>query len=694
MLNRLGQSFLVGLLAATGTSFPPGVPEAPQGVPGPAPTGPDRPARDDLRRLSGPHALDLEDAVRIAGLVIVVRLVDVQETKIVHGGKQEVVTEQYSFEPVRTLKGVFARDSLLLTGADLRLDRYSRDQGSIEPGQLHLLLLGRAGPGFFNCNSAGTLGQSIPRLRTTDDPLLAAVEVLIAVTQEPDRLNRVDRLAEGLKGVDGPAAIPLMTSLGRRALLAAGDPDAVAATQARLADPDPVIRQVAADTLRSMIEAAGEAPTGFDADTLAGAIGTSSPDLQARLAALMAAAALGPVAESDGPVIAALDADRPRPTFAEQAAWLRAVARTRPPSAAAAAARQVEELPLDAPEELVRAAFTARIAFDSASAAADLADRADRRLEAGLDMATELDLLGDVPADAGAPALIGLARWPLAPDEQLALVRSAGRLAGPALVPVLTSLLSPDHRDIRQVAVGALIAIDSPEAARALWPHLAEEPDLAAKLRLAAFLGRHGYRGGYPYALEHLSDPGLQELALDALAAIRHPDAVAELDRIWLQSNDLGWTAAAMRGLARLGHDRYADGWLAIASDPSRPLAPAALLALADLGDPRAVPLLRGALDSRSDRLATAAARASALLLQGRPDDPIADRLAEILADSQASPDLRSAALDALLALDSPALHQGLPPALRDAGLEGSPLQHRLELLARDRRAALPAPEG
>ena len=59
--------------------------------------------------------LDLEDGIARAELIIAVRLLEVSESKIVHGGKLEVVTAQYRFEPVRTLKGIYARDALLMT---------------------------------------------------------------------------------------------------------------------------------------------------------------------------------------------------------------------------------------------------------------------------------------------------------------------------------------------------------------------------------------------------------------------------------------------------------------------------------------------------------------------------------------------------------------------------------------------------
>jgi hypothetical protein len=86
------------------------------------------------------------------------------------------------------------------------------------------------------------------------------------------------------------------------------------------------------------------------------------------------------------------------------------------------------------------------------------------------------------------------------------------------------------HRDERldggQQGVGLVAEprnrlLDADEAASVLWPHLGEEVDLLRKLQLAGFLGRHGFRGGYPYAIEHMSAPQLQDAAIEARARCR-----------------------------------------------------------------------------------------------------------------------------------------------------------------------------
>ena len=83
--------------------------------------------------ISRPDVLDLESAVAQAELVLAVRLTEVTETKIVHGGTNVQVTEQFRFEPVRVLKGIFARESLLLTGQDLGIYRFAGGSERLAP---------------------------------------------------------------------------------------------------------------------------------------------------------------------------------------------------------------------------------------------------------------------------------------------------------------------------------------------------------------------------------------------------------------------------------------------------------------------------------------------------------------------------------------------------------------------------------
>src|SRR5262249_55004409 len=152
------------------------------------------------------------------------------------------------------------------------------------------------------------------------------------------------------------------------------------------------------------------------------------------------------------------------------------------------------------------------------------------------------------------------------------------------------------------------------EAAKALQPHLREEADLSRKLQIAEFLGRHGIRDGYPYALEHMSEPGLLEEAVAALAAMHDARTVPELRGILKPSNNIAWNGAAIRALGALGEKEFAPQFLEIVQDLKRPLAPYALVALGDLGEVKALPVVREALKSRNEHIVLAAIRAATKL--------------------------------------------------------------------------------
>ena len=105
------------------------------------------------------------------------------------------------------------------------------------------------------------------------------------------------------------------------------------------------------------------------------------------------------------------------------------------------------------------------------------------------------------------------------------------------------------------------------------------------------------------------------------------------------------------------------------------------MIALGDLGEPKALPIVREGLASRSDAVVVAAARAARKLLAA-PEvraDEVRDRLAALLADPDASQPVRAAALESLVALDDPRLAGALRPAVRDGGLEGTDLLRRIE---------------
>ncbi len=271
-------------------------------------------------QVNRPDVLDLELAVTQAELILAARLVDVTETKIVRGGRDVQVTEQYRFEPVRVLKGIFAREALLLTGEDLGIYRFADRSERLPRGQLMLVFLGRQGQNYFNCCAGPTLGQSIPRLEGKDDPLLPAVDALIAMTRLRDRVAHVELVRDAVKKASGRAVSPLLLALGQRALLAARARGVTEAILPLLKSTTVSTREVAARTLGAMLEAdrAGQGPGRSEvAGAIVAALETAGPDVLARVALIDALAAFGAKAGHEPAVLAWLKNARTPMTLAE-----------------------------------------------------------------------------------------------------------------------------------------------------------------------------------------------------------------------------------------------------------------------------------------------------------------------------------------------------------------------------------------
>src|SRR5437879_2918884 len=218
--------------------------------------------------------------------------------------------------------------------------------------------------------------------------------------------------------------------------------------------------------------------------------------------------------------------------------------------------------------------------------------------------------------------------------------------------------------------------------------------DLSRKLELAEFLGRHGIRDGYPYAIEHMSEPFLREQAISALAAIREPRAVQELRKIFETSNDVGWNSAAIRGLGRMGAVELTPQFLEIARNAKNQLAPSAIIALGDLHEAKALNIVRAGFASRDMEIVTASARASGSLLSlatVKADD-VRDQLASLLVDPGSPDKARDAALESLLALNDSRLDGALAQAVRDGRLEGGNFLGKIENLLRERKVRLTLP--
>ena len=642
------------------------------------------------------RGLDLESALADSSLVLVGRVTDVSETKLGVGGKGERSLLQYKFEPVLVLKGVFSRESLLLTSDDLGTQQFT-DAAPIEAGQLRLLILARSFAGYAMRREALSFDQAIPRLSNPNDELLATVNILLAVNHSLDRAKKVTLLLDGLRKQKG--------ARGYSAARGSGAPLA-----ARCADPRRSGEHCAAleRSFARGARAGGKNSLRFAQSGLLRPTRSSAKSRRTRLphrlrgrtpVSLLASlrskhlAPRDPQALEDTAVKAQLGLD-PLATFAEQGARLHAIGDLKMPGQSRAVLTLLNQVPLDAPGEIQYGAEWAAARLDPSEGVKEVTLRIKKKYDAGLPVVTEIDLLGNLPSTEATPALVDVAKLPLNHDERQAFVSACQKVASAPLVAPLATMLVPAQQDIWWSAVDALVKIDTDDAAKALQPHLVQETNLQRKIEIAEFLGRHGIRDGYPYAIEHMSEPYLREEAISALAAIREPRAVGELRKILETSNDVAWNSAAVRALGALGASDLAPQFLEMAQDTANPLGPSALIALGDLHETKAVEIVRAGFASRNSERLEASARAAGklLALPGVSADDVRDRLAALLADRGAWQPARLAALNSLVALNDRRLDGALALAVRDAGLESSELLNKIEdqLCKRSVRLTLP----
>lgn len=646
--------------------------------------------------------LDLEPWLRAAALVIAVRVDDREKLPVVAGTKVYVPRTQYTFAPIRVLKGVYSRPRLLLSGDDLRSYSTRFDPNDIRPGERRLLMLRRSSVGYGAFAHGLTAETAFPRLEGPDDPLLGAVDALLALQELSGRHEIVTRLSQGLGDAEGRGAVALLAAVGRRAYVAAQVDAAFAAVGQQLRSADARVREAAAHVLANLLQAdylENRRNREAAVSALVVSLDRSETSLGARVAAIEA---LGDAAEAvvgNEDAMRIISLDTPFETLSEFSARLEVLGRIRKDEGAAPGiGGLLAELPLDAPGHLQRSVARAWARITSASGAVLLFERMGRKHAIGLGREPEIEAFSEILPTTQDPwplqrALLELG---LTTTEKEAFVRASRWAPAPELAPALGDMLDPRRAyvQLRQLAGELLMEIDTRAAAQALRPHMPTEQDLLRKLRFAAFLGRHGFDDGYPFALEHLSEPRYLEAALEAIAGIAKPGTAEQLLDIYARSNDREWKRAAVRGLGLLRHAAFAEELGALTRDPKHPLAAAALLARADFGDVDAVELLPAALASRSEVLVIAGARAAAKLLPllpkgDRPTRPIEEAIRKALAtlapDPEATEAVRRNALDALVAAEDERLDGVLAAMIRDVRLERTDLLSRVRELLRAR---------
>ena len=645
--------------------------------------------------------LDLEPWLRAAALVVAVRVDEREALPVVTGGKVYAPRYQYTFAPIRVLKGVYSRPKLLLASGDLGSYSADFDPKDIRRGERRLLMLRRSTVGYGAFSRELSADLAFPRLEGPDDPLLGAVDALLGLQELSDRHEIVTRLSRDLGEAEGRGAIALLAALDRRTYVAAQVDVAFTAVGDQLQSGDASVREAAAHVLGNLLQAdylENRSNREASVAALVASLLQAETSLGARVAAIDALAAAADAVAGNEDAMRLVSLDAPYETLAEFSARLEVLGRVQQDRGdASGVAALLAELPLDAPGHLQRSVARSWARIASARGADRLFERMRRKHAIGLGREPEIQAFGQILPKVPDPwplqrALLDLG---LTTAEKETFVRASRWAPAPELASALGDMLDPRRVQLRRLATELLMDIDTKAAAQALRPHVPTELNLARKLRFAAFLGRHGFEDGYPFAIEHLSERGYLEAALEAIAGIAKPGTAEQLLDIYSSSNDSAWKGAAVRGLGLLAYAAFADELETLTRDLKHPLAAAALLARADLGDVDVVELLPAALESRSEALAIAGARAAARLLPkgdsegNQIEKSIRVALATLSKDSEATKAVRRNALEALVVAEDDRLDEVLTAMVRDIRLERTDLLTRVRELLRDRKVRM-----
>jgi cyclophilin family peptidyl-prolyl cis-trans isomerase/HEAT repeat protein len=314
---------------------------------------------------------------------------------------------------------------------------------------------------------------------------------------------------------------------------------------------------------------------------------------------------------------------------------------------------------------------------------------------------TRMEKLGRVLALEDTRSLGGgeLERYLRDPDRSLRrrAALAAGRIADPAIVPVLVELMNDQEPEVRQMTAFALGLVGDRLAVDRLRASL-KDADSAVRARSAEALGGIGdkraaadvaafvlaavppgaplvtVRGDDPgslsdpwvemrlglFALARLKDAGAAESVLLASGRPRFDwwaatwtamrlelPSLAPVLRTAVQSSDPYSRALAARGLAALKDASAFDALSALARDADESVAAAALKAFGVLGDPRGSAVAASLLASKSPNLRREALRALAVL-PGQAS--LRARIVPFVGDKE--PSVRGAALRALARTD------------------------------------------
>jgi len=248
-------------------------------------------------------------------------------------------------------------------------------------------------------------------------------------------------------------------------------------------------------------------------------------------------------------------------------------------------------------------------------------------------------------------------------SERLEALEQALEYPQPEFAGILAELLEDPQPLIREAAADALAAIGDEAAARAAIKVLSSDR-AAARNAAVRVLVRLGHKAiGSLLAAARSDDKDLRKFAVDCLSQIGGDEAVETLTRM-LRDPCVNVAAAAAEGLGILGDERAVDALVAslngdpymrctiakslgriggpkavevlskLATEGDEMVAYAAISALADAADPRALPTLVECLARSNLLLVAEALKAAVTVLEQMEEDAVGDwpqKIAEAL---------------------------------------------------------------
>ncbi len=628
---------------------------------------------------------NLEPGVGQAHLVMVVRVASISKVTMVEGAKTDVALREYRFQPIRRLKGIFQRDQLSMTATDLGL---GGEDGSNAPplkeGEYRLLILAQARGQTLGCVSAApgatTFAERVPLLTGPDDPLVGVVDTLIQVADASSREERATLLLKRLEGVNGLAAVPLLTSLRQRADRAAADERTLRVLTRLLHDHSSAVREGAVDVLREVLATRIKPRESRELDGVANGLReileSDEPLTTIRASAVEALGHLlslkSDFSWATGLLITQSANAR---TLRERAAAVAALSHISNSQASGAVLEALAKLPLD--EQPAREAeyIRAAVRADASGAERVVLGRLQRSTQSRESLQSEMEWLGIMGSKESVPLLLAAANQPgLSQVDQQFIAWTLGRLKDDRAVPLLVSWMRGNNHQLKPFVLTALESLDSDLAAREARPLLKTEAILPYKLRLARLLARHQIADGYSLATEHLADEGNTTPATLILAALGDARTTKDLSAILEARPDRRWHVAALSGLAATGNAGARQQLREILSNDRNPLVVGAAEAAGIAGDPELIAPLAKLVASRNRQLSVTALIALQRYLAGVGTSPLG------LAAAEAENIARRPAIPEMSAQTREAIVSAVSPILLDSYVDYESRQHALAI--------------